>query len=157
MLGPPFYSNRPVNKMRQFIKSEKKSAHSFSKFTRCAQFKGNFFHQQVKGAIVWWKILIFYSNWDKSQREQHRSKVAHICCGVKDHRIQPWNKSCAALLFKLRFFSLFGFFTQTVLNEQMLRCRAFICFSTFLSISSGMVSRLTPRLQAVFFLFFFWT
>lgn len=66
------------------------SAHGRRISTVRAQFKGNFFQKQAKETMVWWKIPLIYSSWDKSQNEQHRSKFAH-CYSTEDCRKQPWN------------------------------------------------------------------
>lgn len=53
--------------------------------------KATSFKNKAKETMVWWKIPLIYSSWDKSQSEQNRCKVACICYSTEDCRKQPWN------------------------------------------------------------------
>lgn len=122
------------------------------------QFKGNLSQKQAKETMVWWKIPLVYSSWDKSQSKQHRSKVAHVCYSTEDRRKPPWNvinKKKKSLHLKNHVKSEMDVWISQWncigWPDVKMSSWAFVCFSTFLSISSGMVTRLTPSIRPGFF------
>lgn len=137
--------------MQLHVWVREKRQHTVAGFPQGAHFKGNFFQKQAKETIVWWKIPLIYSSWDKSQSKQHLSKIAHVCYSTEERRKQPWNFILKKSLHlknhaKSKMDVWISQWNHIGWTDVKMLSWAFVCFSTFLSISSGMVTRLTPRL-----------